>query len=169
MTDLIKSMSASQKEKLERLIAENPVTSLAYAIENGQRFKLGEPAILTDPILACRYAVEVIEGRWPEAEDIISRSGKASYEYFESSCVGHDVSPKIHKSIERILMKQKNSGRILSYAKYLGGRLPEGLHNRLILEGNQRYVGLIEAREIDCVRYLKTLNKDQLKELMSKV
>lgn len=169
MDDLIEVLSEEQNEKLERLIAESSKASLAYAIHRGQRFKLGEPAILTDPEIARRYATEVIRGRWPEAEDVISKSGKASYKYFKSMYVGCDVSPKIHASIERILLKQKDSNRILCYAQYLGGRLPEKLHNRMILEGDQEYIKLVEEREQDCLRYLKTLSAEQIKELLTKV
>lgn len=33
-----------------------------------------EPAILTSPQWACRYARDVIKGRWPEAEEIIGQN-----------------------------------------------------------------------------------------------
>jgi len=157
-------------EEMENLIARNAKASLSYAKQIGKRFEKGEKAILTDPKLACEYACEVIEGRWEEAEDIISKNGRASYEYYERSTTPHKVSDKIHKSIERILLKQTSSRRIVNYAKnMIQGRLPQSLHNRLILEGNSWYVSFIEKEEECCVQYLRTLDVEERNKLLNRL
>jgi hypothetical protein len=156
-------------EEMENLIARNAKASLSYAKQIGKRFEKGEKAILTDPKLACEYACDVIEGRWEEAEDIISKNGRASYEYYECSTTPHKVSDKIHKSIEQILLKQTSSRRIEKYASMIQGRLPQSLHNRLILEGNNWYVNFIEKEEEDCVRYLRTLDVEERNKLLNRL
>lgn len=52
--------------ELEAIIAKDARCSVLYATKvlNNERFELGENVIKTDPKSACRYATEVLKGRW---------------------------------------------------------------------------------------------------------
>ncbi len=52
--------------ELEAIIAKDARCSVLYATKvlNNERFELGENIIKTDPKSACRYATEVLKGRW---------------------------------------------------------------------------------------------------------
>lgn len=162
-------LSNEQRGRLEKIVAENAKASLAYAIGIGHRFEPGEPVILTDPESACTYAIEVIKARWPEAEHIISTTGKTSYRYFEAQSTRDEVSPEIHESIERFLLKQKGHKKIAQYAMMLGGPLPQNLHNKMILQGNKGYAKFLKKKEAACIRYLNSLNHRQIKDLLARL
>lgn len=60
--------------QLYNAIASDPKTTFNYAMKEngGERFKLGEPAILNGhPMYIIEYASLVIKGRWKEGEDAI--------------------------------------------------------------------------------------------------
>jgi len=59
--------------ELEAIIAKDARCSVLYAVKvlNNERFELGEDVIKTDPKSACRYAIEVLKGRWTEADEIL--------------------------------------------------------------------------------------------------
>lgn len=62
--------------QLEQQIAHDPEMSMIYAILhlNGDRFELGEPAIMQSPEPAYRYAKHILKRPWPEAEPYIKTS-----------------------------------------------------------------------------------------------
>ena len=76
-------------KKYEPLLAKDPDIAYRYALLRknaapwslAKRFIAGEPAILTDPKLACKYAISIIGKQWPEAEEIIKTDPMAAYEY----------------------------------------------------------------------------------------
>jgi len=62
--------------EVEPIIAKDARCSVLYAVKvlNNERFKLGEDVIKTDPKSACRYAIEVLKGRWTKTESLIMNS-----------------------------------------------------------------------------------------------
>ena len=68
-------------KKLEKIIATSGPHSFDFAARFGGRFRLGEKAIAKIPILAVRYAIEVIKGRFTVAEKSIATDAEASYIY----------------------------------------------------------------------------------------
>ncbi len=104
--DLIGGRWQAFEEKVRRRTC-NPVTVVAYTSEIiGSRWEAGENCLLHSPntdrtrSALVRYARDVLQGRWMEAEDMLSAS----------------------------------TSSMLMYAdEVLEGRLPEMLHNRLLL------------------------------------
>jgi len=56
---------------VENVFSNNPKLSYDYARTVNKEFIAGENAIKTVPELASRYAINVLNRRWPEAEEII--------------------------------------------------------------------------------------------------
>ena len=67
--------------KLENEVATSPEVSLNYSLKIKQRFIKGEKLIKEYPNFASKYASQVIEDRWQEAESNILKSIKYSYYY----------------------------------------------------------------------------------------
>lgn len=64
----------------ESKIAECPGSSYFYVVDilGKERWPLCEKHMLRSPSFACQYAINVIKGRWPEAESVImSNEGSA--------------------------------------------------------------------------------------------
>jgi hypothetical protein len=55
----------------EAVLATDPKTALWYSKQIGQRFPAGEASIATNVESSFQYALDVIGGRWPEAEQLI--------------------------------------------------------------------------------------------------
>jgi len=104
--DLIKGRWQEFEEKVRRRTC-NPLTVASYTSEMiGSSWKAGEKCLLHSPntddtkLALVRYARDVLEGRWEEAENILSTSTTSM---------------------------RKNAYEVMK------GRLPEMLHNRMLL------------------------------------
>ena len=58
----------------QKRIYKNPQKAFEWANHNGTRFPEAEPYIAKDPQWAVKYAAQVLEDRWPEAEATILQS-----------------------------------------------------------------------------------------------
>lgn len=167
MEDLFQSLLASEaKDQILAVIAKNAEVAYKYAWHTGKRFEIGEAEILKHPKWAAKYAIGIIKGRWPEAEDVIAESPVASWNYF-IKIPDFDVSPKIYRAIEKHLVKS-DPDKILEFADIIGGKLPEILHNRMILEGNKEYLEHLEASEKAAIGYFRSLNSEEQKSFIEK-
>jgi len=74
---------------LEPIIIKKPRLSYLYALDeiNG-RWPEAEDSIMTDPRSACLYALHAIKGRWPEAERLIMKDPQSAYAYAENVIKG---------------------------------------------------------------------------------
>ena len=71
-----------QADSQALLSAKDPLDAFRYALNVLKgRFVEAEPTIATDPYYAYRYALEVVKGRWKEAEANISTSQWIAYCY----------------------------------------------------------------------------------------
>jgi hypothetical protein len=61
--------------ELEQIISTDADMSFFYAKEilNGKRFKLGEKEIAKQTDIACRYAIQIIKGKWAAGEEAIAK------------------------------------------------------------------------------------------------
>ena len=68
-------------DELENEIAHSAEVSFNYSLKIKQRFVKGEEIIKEYPKFASKYASQILDGRWEEAESSILKSIKYSYFY----------------------------------------------------------------------------------------
>jgi hypothetical protein len=68
-------------EKQLAVLASDAEYALRYAHRISGRFPQGEPAILKNPMVAVKYAYQVIYGRWPMGEAAIAKDAWSSFNY----------------------------------------------------------------------------------------
>jgi len=75
-----------------------------------------------------------------------------------------------HEATESRLLKYGNTAAIFNYARYcVGGRLPDGLHNRMILSGKKsakKYVSWLSSKKKNTAKYLMSLPQEDREELL---
>lgn len=144
------------------------------------RWKEGEKVILADDSwrkedLWLDYQSTVVKGRWHELEQIIFRKSKKidkedrkslANGYFNKLGLGR------HEDLERMLLKSGYPKMLYDYALCcVGGRLPESLHNKMILTGKnwaKRYLKGIEARKRMVSHFLASLTEQEKEEIFRK-
>jgi len=122
------SLSDLDEEQRKALISEKPTLitpeeAYRYAMEEGERTPELEEIIAKSPGrsagMAYLYAVNVIKGRWPEAEDVIAKESYTSYIYARDV-----IGDRFPEGEEKIKQHPKYA---YLYAKdVIGGRWPEG-------------------------------------------
>lgn len=143
------------------------------------RWEEGEQALLKatyrwggemDPSHALAYQKEFGIGPWEALERLlldgrtrISDRGKAVKEYMKNC--GHGR----HETVERRLLKVGNTYAIMLYAKHcVGGRLPDELHNKMVLAGKKgarRYVAWLASKKRSVLKYLASLPEKEREEM----
>lgn len=73
--EYIEKLIQDKWPEAEPYVKNTPETAYNYAAVTGQRFLEGEPIIKTNPFYAAMYAKYIIKHRWPEAEEVIKKSG----------------------------------------------------------------------------------------------
>ena len=68
----LKDKDTETKKWIWPWFIKDPESSYSYAVWKGERFPEGEEAIKWHPMWARKYAMNVLERRWPEAEEIIA-------------------------------------------------------------------------------------------------
>jgi hypothetical protein len=68
-------------DELENEVAHSPEVSFNHSLKIKQRFIKGEEVIKEYPKFASKYASQILDGRWEEAESSILKSIKYSYFY----------------------------------------------------------------------------------------
>lgn len=84
LCDYKEPLSNEEIKELARIVASSARYSYLYAITLGDRFYLGEPAMLSDlsgGFYSLYYARDVIKGRWKEGEAVISQDPVMSMRY----------------------------------------------------------------------------------------
>jgi hypothetical protein len=155
----------------ERMILESESVDhvMRYVYNNNFRWHEAEHIIVKDPNCAVSYSIENIENRWPEAEKSILKDIRCAEKYAEH----HQFRWKEYEN------KIKNKpNRIVNYAqKVIRGKLPEELHNRmlmLMLDSEKKhyaeaYFDFIKNQEQDTIKYLKSLTQDEVKDLFKSI
>jgi hypothetical protein len=159
----------------EAEILKNPTVAAQYAVAIlGERWPEAESSIFSESASAFFYA-QRFNIQSIEVENALSGDGKICFMYLKMlyDKLGTDalklVSKKVFYAAEEKLLKLKKSNKIEEYVRIIGGRLPEGLHNRLILEGNKWYVGFLKECEVNARRYLETLNSEDRNSLVAQI
>ena len=97
------SLTQSDKDKLEQclpIIKKDPEAAYRYAIDILKgRFPEAERYMVNDPWVAHRYAKNVIKGRWKEAEPVIMNDLVFAYMYARDIIKGRweEAEPTIKK------------------------------------------------------------------------
>jgi len=117
--------------ELETLISQDARYSYWHAkhVIKGE-FILAEPTISKDAYCSYRYARDIIKGRWELGEAAISQDSYISYLYSFYVIKGRweKGEPTISKDFYSSCY----------YAKYvIEGRLPDFMHNQMILNNNE--------------------------------
>lgn len=140
------------------------------------RWQEAEKLIMKSASCAVDYANQVVGGRWIEAEPSILKSLDAAFAYLSEFKFAW---PEYEKKIK------KRSKRILEYARHvIHGRLPDELHNRMIMYGMNNvpedtycsdkahaedYFEFLKNSERDVVLFLKSIDEEERKRILSKV
>jgi len=76
-----------------------------------------------------------------------------------------NCGPGRNEAAESRLIKYGNTGAVFLYARYcVGGKLPDGLHNRMILSGKKpakKYVSWLASKKKSLLNYLRSLPEDE--------
>lgn len=171
-------------EQAEPAISQCASSSIEYATMLGQRFSEGEDAMLkmdeiTQPV---RYAVKVVKNRWPELERKIlnfkCRWGWARKSFYL------EVNTYLTKVVggrwlewEQKLLHENRIFPIYQYALFLGGKLPEALHQKMVLQGfdtkkskfAKKYLRFLEKTENKLVQFFRSLAPEEREELFEKI
>lgn len=113
-----------EDRKLLNLIPKPPLSDDQRALFNyalnviGGRWPDAEPYIIQDPEYAFMYAEDILNSRWPEAEPIIMKQPNWAYEY------ARDVIGSRWLEAEPYIMKSGRSASLYSI-EVIGGRWPE--------------------------------------------
>jgi hypothetical protein len=173
----------SRWEAAEPVISTCSNSSIEYAVMLGERFISGEPAILKRPDVdrAIHYAIKVIKGRWPELERKLLKHKTSSW---LRPSFYNQVDIYLNKIIggrwlewEEKLLRENRMIPIYNYAKFLGGKLPDALHQKMLLQSfdNKRskfakkYLRLLERTEGRFVRFFNSLSSEEREELLNKI
>jgi hypothetical protein len=132
--------------EFEPVISQESKTSYEYAIILRKRFEMGEPAIAKDAGLSCRYAKEIIGGRFLLGEPTIAQHERAADLYAEKIREWRLWGEFSHETL------MTSPVWMYHYAKdFCGGRLPENLHNRMlmmsVMEPNNYWVKRYSAKK----------------------
>lgn len=119
ITDLDQEQMNALISKKSSLIA--PEEAYIYAVEKVEgRWPEGEEVIAQSPKYALYYAQDVIGGRWPEGEKAIVQKPDYAYIYAREVIEGR------FPEAEDAILQKGTSGPIVTYAKdVIGGRWPE--------------------------------------------
>jgi hypothetical protein len=118
---------------LERIISKDEFYSVDYAIHVVKgRWEPCEATISKDAYQSLRYARDAVKGRWEPGEEAISKCGASSLDYARyvikgSWEMGEDA---ISSSTEYMYLYAKD---------VIGGRLPDSLHNKMVLAGSDEW------------------------------
>jgi hypothetical protein len=74
-------LSTPKWPAVEQVLAQHPEAAFEYARRTKEPFKLGEPAIASDPGMAAMYAMSILRGRFLEAEETIKTDPEWSESY----------------------------------------------------------------------------------------
>lgn len=126
-----------------------------------------EKRIFNIPELSSRYAQEVKKSRWKEAEPYILKNIRIASDYVCSLNFKWD-------GYENKIKNKPN--RILEYARAIGGKLPDELHNRMMMQRitkecphAEAYFDFIQDSERSALQYLKSISDEERQELLSKI
>lgn len=169
-------------ESLEKWLLKNGHDLIKrYCLDvRKSRWEEGEDALLRvkqiwdneiDASHALEYQKELSIGPWDDLEKIllngkekVSDRVRAVKHYFMN--VGHGR----HESTERRLLRYGNTIAIYLYAKLcVGGRLPNELHNKIILSGKKsakKYLAWLSSKKKSTLAYLRSLDEGEREEML---
>jgi len=171
-------------EEAEETIAKCPANSLQYAIQvlnrnwiNPKiRFEKGEEAISNHHFYALKYAYEIIQGRWEKGEKAILKNKAATFKYVTQILKKRWVPAD--DIITKKLIRNTHPNQLLKFAKIIKARLPEELHNKMLLFSLDEkyketikycYLDKVDEYEANAVSYVIGLSENERKEFMKKV
>ena len=144
------------------------------------RWKEGEETLLAnndrwrgglnlDPALA--YHKEFSFGHWDELEKILL-NGKVKVSDRQNAVSGYfrNCGQGRNETTEQRLLKYGNTSAIFLYARFrVCGRLPDELHNKMVLSGKKgakKYLSWLSAKKKNTLAYLRSLGEEERKELL---
>jgi len=112
----------------------------AYIKCEGKINKKLEPIIIKSPAYAYYYSLNIIEGRWIEAEDIIATNSGYAYLYALNVIKGRWIEA------ENIISTDPYCTYLYAL-NVIKGKLPEPMHNAMLLHADlyaKKYLNYIE-------------------------
>lgn len=138
-----------------------------------KRWREGEEVILSDDgWRRCHWGLGyqklVVRGRWLELEQIMfgikNDRRELAKGYFKNIGLGR------HEDLERRLLKKGTPQMLHEYALYcVGGRLPDSLHNKMILVGkgwSRKYLKGLEKRKRMMRCFFASMTDDEREEML---
>jgi len=123
------SFLMSRWPEAEKVILQNASAATDYAISVlKKRWEEAESNIMQEPFFALKYATSVLGARWKEAEGFIAKDPKIALKYMER------FLPK-ERWEEAEEEFKKEPLYLMQYAAIINRKLPEELHNRMIVFG----------------------------------
>ena len=171
-------------EEAEEIIAECPANSLQYTLQvlnrnwvNPKiRFEKAEETISKNHFYALQYAKEIIQGRWEKGEKAILKNKAATFNYVTQVLKKRWVPAD--DIITNKLIRNTHPNQLLKFAKIIKARLPEELHNKMLLFSLDNkykesikycYLDKVDEYEANAVSYVIGLSENERKEFMKKV
>lgn len=169
----------------EAAIAENEDLSLQYARDVlKSRFPLGEGKILTCIGSAVDYSKNVLRGRWrPLERKILNMSPKEIQKWWDRRDFYKHISDYLKViggrwfEYEEKLLRDSRALPLYKYAKHLGGRLPDALHQKMMMfsfdpkkqKHSKLYLKFLDRCEAIAFRYIDGLPEDERWRLFHKL
>lgn len=169
----------------EAKIAESEDLSLQYARDVLKaRFPLGEKVILSCIGSSVEYSKSVLRGRWRPLERKILRMSPKEIEkwwdrrdFYKSVSVYLKVIGGRWPEYEEKMLRESRALPIYKYARHLGGRLPDALHQKMMMfsfdnkkqKFSKLYLKFLSHCEKVAARYINGLPEDERRRLFHKL
>lgn len=163
----------------EASIASDPRSALAYSKEIiGGVWEQGETAILECMHSAVEYACSCKKGRWDRFEKKLLSGGyrKLPRHHF-LSCLQTYFSLVRGRWLEweEYLLRSNRGKLIYRYARHLTGRLPEALHQKMVMFGfdpkrmnsSKNYMKYLERSDEMARKYIAQMSDDEFRKLVA--
>lgn len=123
---------------------------------------------------AWEYHEQFINGPWPEMEKVLlNKKLKVSYRGGSIKKYFKMLGPGRQEGTERRIAKSGSTYAIFMYAMYcVGGRLPDGLHNKMVLGSSKsakKYIKWLSKKKDMVVRYLESLDADDREKVIGMI
>ncbi len=167
-------------ECAEEIISRSPNASFEYAkIVIEGRWSPCEDYIIGDFTMSSNYLKELIKGRWDQFEEKILKlvSGVSKKRLWDGYFWDDpkDIFNKYLKYIdgrwvelEEVLAKKNNACAMYQYAVHLGSKLPEGLHEKMVMNSfsaksgwAKKYIKFLKRAETKAKNYFLSLDKEE--------
>lgn len=163
----------------EKVISSNADCSFQYAVNVIKgRWERGEKSILENISTSVRYALEVLGGRWDlfEKNLLLGKYDKVpGYHFNDSFDKYFSLIPGRWVEWEKRLFVRNRAGLIYRYARHIGGRLPEELHQKMMMYSfdpkrsgcAKNYVKYLERCNYRAKQYIAQMTDEEFRKLVA--